>query len=51
MFVGKNVQVLADQQQVILRQLLEEPLNQDDNQATIKAKHFYMSCVNICKFI
>lgn len=41
--------VLADQQQVILRQLLEEPSNQDDNSATIKAKYFYKSCVNISK--
>lgn len=43
------VKVLADQQQVILRQLLEEPSNHDDNKATIKAKHFYKSCVNISK--
>lgn len=44
------LQVLADQQQVILRQLLEEPSNNDDNKATIKAKHFYKSCVNISKY-
>lgn len=42
--------MLADQQQVILRQLLEEPVNQDDNHATIKAKHFYKSCVDIRKY-
>lgn len=47
-FVHWN-KVLADQQQVILRQLLEEPVNQDDNSATIKAKHFYKSCVDIRK--
>lgn len=43
------IKVLADQQQVILRQLLEEPVNQDDNLATIKAKHFYKSCTDIRK--
>lgn len=43
--------VLADQQQVILRQLLEEPSNNDDNSATIKAKYFYKSCVDISKWI
>lgn len=42
--------MLADQQQVILRQLLEEPVNQDDNRATIKAKHFYKSCVDIREY-
>lgn len=45
-----RIKVLADQQQVILRQLLEEAANQDDNRATIKAKHFYKSCVDIRKY-
>lgn len=45
-----RIKVLADQQQVILRQLLEEAVNQDDNRATIKAKHFYKSCVDIRKY-
>lgn len=48
-FIIRIIQALADQQQVILRQLLEEPSNDDDNKATIKAKHFYKSCVNISK--
>lgn len=43
------VQVLADQQQTILRQLLEEPPNHEDNNATIKAKYFYKSCMNTSK--
>lgn len=45
-----RIKVLADQQQVILRQLLEEAVNQDDNRATVKAKHFYKSCVDIRKY-
>lgn len=48
--IFEYTKVLADQQQVILRQLLEEPVNQDDNRATIKAKHFYKSCVDIRKY-
>ncbi|TMW44886.1 hypothetical protein DOY81_010034, partial [Sarcophaga bullata] len=40
-------EVLADQQQVILKGVLEEPINDEDNQATIKAKMFYKSCIDI----
>ncbi|KAM7348788.1 M13 family metallopeptidase neprilysin 1 isoform 1-T5 [Cochliomyia hominivorax] len=40
-------EVLADQQQVILKGVLEEPINDLDNQATIKAKMFYKSCIDI----
>lgn len=44
------LQVLADQQQVILKGLLEEPLDIFDNHATTKAKKFYKSCVDLRKF-
>jgi neprilysin len=42
---------LADQQQVILKSVLEEPIDSDnnDNEATIKAKTFYKSCMDIRK--
>lgn len=40
-------EVLADQQQFILRNLLEEPISQLDHSATIKAKKFYASCMDI----
>ncbi|XP_070151013.1 neprilysin-1 [Polyergus mexicanus] len=40
-------EVLADQLQVILKRLLEEPPNADDNNATLKAKTFYRSCMDI----
>lgn len=40
-------EVLADQLQVILKRLLEEPPNADDNNATLKAKMFYKSCMDI----
>lgn len=45
-------QVLSDQQQIILKGLLEEPINIDnnDNEATIKAKRFYKSCIDIREF-
>jgi membrane metallo-endopeptidase-like protein 1 len=43
-------QVLADQQQVILKGVLEEPIDQHDNRATIKAKNFYKSCMDLRKF-
>ncbi|XP_014483935.1 PREDICTED: neprilysin-2 isoform X2 [Dinoponera quadriceps] len=36
-------EVLADQLQVILKRILEEPSNEDDNDATLKAKMFYKS--------
>lgn len=42
---------MADQQQLILRQLLEEPINREDNPATVKAKFFYASCMNLSKKI
>ncbi|KOC68003.1 Membrane metallo-endopeptidase-like 1 [Habropoda laboriosa] len=40
-------EVLADQLQVILKRVLEEPPNQRDNNATLKAKMFYRSCMDI----
>ncbi|XP_034671891.1 neprilysin-1 isoform X2 [Drosophila subobscura] len=40
-------EVLSDQQQVILRGVLEEPIDERDNQATIKAKTFFKSCMDI----
>ncbi|XP_017119291.1 neprilysin-1 [Drosophila elegans] len=40
-------EVLSDQQQVILRAVLEEPIDERDNQATIKAKTFFKSCMDI----
>lgn len=42
--------MLADQQQMILRQLLEDGTNDADNEATIKAKRFYKSCMNISEY-
>ncbi|VVC33209.1 Hypothetical protein CINCED_3A017909 [Cinara cedri] len=40
-------EVLADRLQVILKGLLEETINRFDSSATIKAKLFYKSCMNI----
>ncbi|CAD1468814.1 unnamed protein product, partial [Heterotrigona itama] len=40
-------EVLANQLQVILKRILEEPPNDEDNNATLKAKMFYKSCMNI----
>ncbi|KAL7027734.1 hypothetical protein ACKWTF_005562 [Chironomus riparius] len=40
-------EVLADQQQVILKGLLEESIDNKDNEATIKAKTFYKSCMDL----
>lgn len=40
-------EVLSDQIQVILKGLLEEPINNLDSEATRKAKHFYISCMNL----
>ena len=40
-------EVLADQLQVILKGLLEESPNNNDNNATLKAKLFYKSCMDI----
>ncbi|XP_059475395.1 neprilysin-1-like [Neocloeon triangulifer] len=42
-------EVMADQLQVVLKGLLEEPLNEHDNDATKKAKLFYKSCMDIPK--
>lgn len=42
-------EVLADQLQVILKDVLEEPLNANDSEATTKAKTFYKSCMDIRK--
>ncbi|XP_071580162.1 uncharacterized protein [Temnothorax nylanderi] len=36
-------EILADQLQVILKRVLEEPPNENDNNATLKAKMFYSS--------
>lgn len=43
-------EVLADQQQLILKSLLEEPISSLDQGATIKAKKFYSSCMDICTY-
>jgi membrane metallo-endopeptidase-like protein 1 len=40
-------EVLADQLQVILKGLLEEPAESSDSNATLKAKLFYRSCMDI----
>lgn len=40
-------EVLADQQQMILKGLLEEARTPDENEATRKAKAFYKSCMDI----
>lgn len=40
-------EVLADQLQVILKGLLEEPPDFKDSNATLKAKLFYKSCMDI----
>ncbi|EDW86306.2 uncharacterized protein Dwil_GK15832 [Drosophila willistoni] len=40
-------EVLSDQQQVILRGVLEEPIDERDNEATVKAKTFFKSCMDI----
>ncbi|KAL9885946.1 neprilysin-1-like [Glossina fuscipes] len=40
-------EVLADNLQIILKDILEEPTSGGDNQATIKAKTFYKSCMDI----
>uniref|UniRef100_A0A1W7RA63 Neprilysin n=1 Tax=Hadrurus spadix TaxID=141984 RepID=A0A1W7RA63_9SCOR len=39
-------EVMADDLQVVLKDLLEEPTNSHDNSATIKAKTFYRSCMD-----
>lgn len=39
--------VLSDQQQLVLRSVLEEPVDERDNAATIKAKTFFKSCMDI----
>ncbi|XP_047352829.1 neprilysin-1-like isoform X1 [Vespa velutina] len=40
-------EVLADQLQIILKRVLEESPNENDNHATLKAKMFYKSCMDI----
>ncbi|XP_059609533.1 neprilysin-1 [Phlebotomus argentipes] len=40
-------EVLADQQQVILKGVLEEAENSEDSEATLKAKKFYKSCMDL----
>lgn len=44
------IKVLADQQQVILKGVLEEAINENDNNATKKAKRFYKSCMDIREY-
>ena len=44
-----NFDVLADQLQVILKGVLEEGPMALDNNATLKAKYFYHSCMNLSK--
>ena len=39
-------EVLADQLQIILKGILEEGPNSQDNNSTLKAKYFYHSCMN-----
>lgn len=45
----RKMQVLADEQQVILKTLLEEPFTENETSATRKAKMFYKSCMDIRK--
>nr|CAI5862815.1 unnamed protein product [Callosobruchus analis] len=40
-------EVMADQLQVVLKGLLEDPINLRDNDATRKVKLFYNSCTNL----
>lgn len=40
-------EVLSDEQQVVLKGVLEESIKTDDNKATIKAKQFYKSCMDL----
>ncbi len=40
-------EVLADQLQIILKGILEEDRNAFDNDATVKAKYFYQSCMDM----
>ena len=40
-------ETLGDQLILILKQLLEDPINERDNDATVKAKNFYKSCMDI----
>ncbi|KAJ8920319.1 hypothetical protein NQ315_011981 [Exocentrus adspersus] len=40
-------EVMADQLQVILKGILEEPINLEDNEATRKAKTFYNTCMDL----
>ncbi|XP_039311172.1 neprilysin-1 isoform X2 [Solenopsis invicta] len=42
-------EILADQLQVILKRVLEDPPNAYDNNATLKAKKFYKSCMDIAR--
>ncbi|CAG2182909.1 unnamed protein product, partial [Oppiella nova] len=42
-------EVLADNLQILLKDLLEQQPNSYDNSATIKAKIFYKSCMNTRK--
>nr|XP_046909765.1 neprilysin-1-like [Dermatophagoides farinae] len=42
-------EVMADDLQIILKDLLEQLPNSADNSATLKAKRFYQSCMNIQK--
>ena len=48
-FASRWTQVLADQLQIILKGILEEDRNAQDNEATVKAKYFYQSCMDMGK--
>lgn len=43
-------EVMGDGLELILKNILEKPPDADDNNATVKAKMFYRSCTNICKY-
>ncbi|KAG5890126.1 hypothetical protein JTB14_027793 [Gonioctena quinquepunctata] len=40
-------EVMADDLQVVLKGVLEEPINMEDNAATRKAKNFYNTCMDL----
>jgi hypothetical protein len=46
-----DINLKAIKFQVILKGVLEEPIDNNDNRATIKAKMFYKSCTDIRKYL
>ena len=44
-------EVLADQLQIILKGLLEEPAGAQEPAAILQVKHFYRSCVNLSQIV